>query len=282
MAVTPREQNEVDRANREGQPPVVFIHGLWLLASSWDPWSDSFREKGYATLTPGWPGDPETVEVARRTPSAFAGVSIGEVTDHLAAVIGKLQRKPILIGHSFGGLLAQKLAGEGRAAGSVAIDPAPFRGVLPLPLSALKASSPVLRNPANRNKAVTLTEEQFRYAFTNAVPEAEAKDLYERYAVACPGKPLFQAAFANINPKTEASVDTKNPDRGPLLIISGEHDHTVPWKIANASYHRYKDPNQTTEITEIKGRGHSLTIDSGWPEVADTALAFLARNGLAP
>jgi len=280
--MTAREQAEVDKANADGHQPVVFVHGLWLLANSWDPWRTLFEEKGYATLAPGWPDDPETVEAAHKDPEVFAGKSIGRITAYVADIIGTLNRKPVIIGHSFGGLLTQKLAGEGLAVGAVAIDPAPFRGVLPLPLSALKSSSPVLRNPANKKKAIALTYDQFRYAFANMVPEAEAHELYERYSVAGPGVPLFQAAFANVNPKTEASVDTKNPNRGPLLIISGENDHTVPWKIANASYKRYKDPNAVTEITEIKGRGHSLVIDSGWPEVADTALAFLDRNGLKP
>jgi len=256
------------------------VHGLWLLASSWDPWRALFEERGYATLAPGWPDDPETTEAARHDPSSFAGKGIGEVAEYHAGILRQLNRKPVIIGHSFGGLLAQKLAGMGLAAGAVAIDPAPFRGVLPLPFSALKAASPVLRNPANRNKSVALTYEQFRFAFANAVSEEEAHELYDTYAVAAPGVPLFQAALANINWNTEASVDTKNPDRGPLLIISGEKDNTVPPSIANASYKRYKDNPGTTEIKEIKDRGHSLTIDSGWPEVADTALDFLDRHGL--
>jgi non-heme chloroperoxidase len=260
----------------------VFVHGLWLLASSWDPWRALFEEKGYATLAPGWPDDPESTEAAHADPSVFAGKSIGQVTDYQAAIIRLLSRKPVIIGHSFGGLLAQKLAGMGLAAGAVAIDSAPFRGVLPLPISALKSGSPVLRNPGNRKKAVGLTYEQFRYAFANEVSEEEAHELYDKYSVAGPGVPLFQAAFANVNWNTEASVDTKNPQRGPLLIISGEKDHTVPWSIANASYKRYKDNPSPTEIKEIKGRGHSLTIDSGWREVAETSLDFLDRHGLKP
>ena len=277
---TTREQSEVDAANASERQPVVFVHGLWLLASSWDPWRALFEERGSATLAPGWPDDPETTEAARHDPSSFAGKGIGEVAEYHAGILRQLNRKPVIIGHSFGGLLAQKLAGMGLAAGAVAIDPAPFRGVLPLPFSALKAASPVLRNPANRNKSVALTYEQFRFAFANAVSEEEAHELYDTYAVAAPGVPLFQAALANINWNTEASVDTKNPDRGPLLIISGEKDNTVPPSIANASYKRYKDNPGTTEIKEIKDRGHSLTIDSGWPEVADTALDFLDRHGL--
>jgi len=271
------EAADVARANESGLQPVVFIHGLWLLPSSWDRWAALFEEAGFAALSPGWPDDPETVEEANANPEVFAGKSVGEVADHFETVIRGLDRKPAVIGHSFGGLMTQILAGRGCAAVSVAIDPAPFRGVLPLPISALKAGSPVLGNPANRNRAIPLTYDQFRYSFANAVSEEEAKELYETYAVPAPGKPLFQAATANINPWTEAKVDTKNPDRGPLLIISGEKDHTIPWALANAAYKKQAHNEGVTEITEIKGRGHALTIDSGWREVADSALSFVQR-----
>jgi pimeloyl-ACP methyl ester carboxylesterase len=275
--ITDHEAEQIDRANATGLQPVVFIHGLWLLPSSWDRWATVFEEAGFTALTPGWPDDPETVEEAKAHPEVFAGKSIGDVADHYSAVIGRLTRKPAVIGHSFGGLLTQIVAGRGLSAASVAIDPAPFRGVLPLPISALKAGSPVLGNPANRNRAIPLTYDQFRYAFANAVTEDEAKELYETFAVPAPGRPLFQAATANLNPWTEAKVDTDNPDRGPLLVISGEKDHTVPWALSNAAYKQQKDNPGVTEIVEIKGRGHALTIDSGWREVADTALAFVKR-----
>ncbi len=275
--ITGHEAEQIDRANATGLTPVVFIHGLWLLPSSWDRWAAVFEEAGFTALTPGWPDDPETVEEANAHPEVFAGKSVGDVADHYDAVIRRLERKPAVVGHSFGGLLTQNVAGRGLSAASVAIDPAPFRGVLPLPISALRAGSPVLSKPGNRNRAVPLTYDQFRYSFANAVTEDEAKALYETYAVPAPGKPLFQAATANLNPWTEAKVDTDNPDRGPLLIISGEKDHTVPWALSNAAYKQQKDNPGVTEITEIKGRGHALTIDSGWREVADTALAFVRR-----
>jgi pimeloyl-ACP methyl ester carboxylesterase len=268
---------QIDHANATDRTPVVFIHGLWLLPHSWDRWAAVFDEAGYAPLTPGWPDDPETVAEAKAHPEVFAGKTIGQIADHYAEVIGKLKKKPAVIGHSFGGLLTQILAGQGLSAVSVAIDPAPFRGVLPLPFSSLKAASPALRNPANRNRAIPLTYEQFRYAFANAVSEDEAKQLYETFAVPAPGAPLFQAAAENLNPWTEAKVDTKNPDRGPLLIISGEKDHTAPPAIAKASYENQKHNEGATEIVEIPGRGHSLTIDDGWREVADKALAFVKR-----
>jgi pimeloyl-ACP methyl ester carboxylesterase len=275
--VTAHEEQQVERANASELTPVVFVHGLWLLPSSWDRWAAVFAEAGYTTLTPGWPDDPETVEEAKAHPEVFARKTVKQVADHFADVIRKLTKKPAVIGHSFGGLVTQIIAGRGLAAASVAVDPAPFRGVLPLPISALKSSSPVLGNPANRNRAVPLTYEQFRFAFANAVSEEEAKELYETFAVPASGKPLFQAAGANLNPWTEAKVDSLNPSRGPLLIISGEKDHTVPWAIANASYKKQRRNHAVTEIVEIPNRGHALTIDSGWREVADTALAFVKR-----
>jgi len=276
-----RELAEVAAANTSGARPVVFVHGLWLLPSSWDPWRTHFEERGFATLAPDWPDDPATLDEARANPEVFAGKSVGMVAGHIAEVIGRLDRKPVVIGHSFGGLLAQKLAGMGITSGSVAIDPAPSRGVLPLPLSALRASFPVLGNPLNYRRAVLLTFEQFRYGFANAVPETEARVLYDTFHVPAPGRPLFQAATANVNPRTEASADARNPDRGPLLVISGGKDNIVPWALANAAYKRQqKQSSAPTEILEIEGRGHSLVIDKGWPEVADTALDFLGRHGL--
>ena len=271
------DEEQVDKANATGRTPVVFVHGLWLLPSSWDRWVTVFEEAGYASVTPGWPDDPPTVEEAKAHPEVFAHKTIAQVADHYADVIGRLKKKPAVIGHSFGGLMTQILAGRGLSAVSVAIDPAPFRGVLPLPYSSLKSASPVLGNPANRNRAIPLTYEQFRYGWANVLSEDEAKQLYETYSVPASGVPLFQAAAANLNPWTEAKVDTKNPDRGPLLIISGEKDNTVPWAIANASYKNQKHNEGVTEIVEMPNRGHSLVIDNGWREVADKALAFVKR-----
>ncbi|HKW70978.1 MAG TPA: alpha/beta hydrolase [Candidatus Dormibacteraeota bacterium] len=275
--ITEHEAEEVERANASGRVPVVFIHGLWLLPSSWDRWGEFFEEAGFTAVKPGWPDDPETVADARAHPEVFAGKTVGQVANHFDAVIRRLSKKPAVIGHSFGGLLTQIIAGRSLAAASVAIDPAPFRGVLPLPISALKAASPVLQNPTNWSKAIPLTYKQFRFAFANAVSEAEAKELYENCAVAAPGAPLFQAATANINPWTEVKVDTANPDRGPLLIIDGEKDNTVPWAIANASYKKQKRNPGVTEIKKVPGRGHALTIDGGWKDVAEVSLAFIKR-----
>lgn len=277
-AITDYESAQLTEANDSGRPVVVFVHGLWLLPNSWDRWRAIFEEAGYATLSPGWPDDPNTVEEANLHPETFAHKSVGDIADHFEEVISTLSSKPAIIGHSFGGLLTQILAGRGRSAVSVAIDPAPFRGVLPLPFSALKSSFPVLGNPANRGRAIPLTYEQFRYAFANAVTESEAHELFATYAVPGAGVPLFQAAAANLNPWTEAKVDTKNPKRGPLLILDGDLDHTVPWAIAKASYKRQKRNKAVTKIRRIEGRGHSLTIDHGWRDVADVSLKFVRQH----
>jgi len=275
--ISTHEEERVERANASGLVPVVFVHGLWLLPSSWERWAALFEEAGYTPLLPGWPDDPDTVAEANAHPEVFAKKTVGQVADHFENTIRRLTAKPAVIGHSFGGLLAQILAGRGLAAVSVAIDPAPFRGVLPLPISALRSAAPVLENPLNWNRAVPLSYDQFRYAFANAVPEDEARELYETFAVPASGAPIFQAATANLNPWTEVKVDTGNPDRGPLLIMSGEKDHTVPWAIANASFKKQRRNSGVTEIVEVPGRGHALTIDSGWREVAETALRFVQR-----
>ncbi|MCW2856470.1 MAG: alpha/beta hydrolase [Marmoricola sp.] len=278
--ITPREATQVRAVNESGKQPVVFVHGLWLLAGTWQPWRDEFEKRGFATVAVDWPDDPADVVSARANPEVFAGKRVGQVADHIGEVISGLSRKPVVIGHSFGGLLAQIVAGRGLAAATVAIDPAPARGVLPLPLSALKAASPVLMNPLNRGRAVTLSFEEFRYGFANAVSEAEARALYEAHHVAAPGRPLFQAAAGNFNPFSETKVDRSNPDRGPMLFISGEKDHIVPWAITNASFKAHRKNPAVTEIVEIPGRGHSLVFDAGWPEVAEAAFTFLGTQGV--
>jgi pimeloyl-ACP methyl ester carboxylesterase len=275
--ITRHEAAQIERANATTAQPIVFVHGLWLLPSSWDRWVTLFEEAGCITVTPGWPDDPETVTEARAHPERLAGTGIAEIADYEEAIIRRLERKPVIVGHSFGGLLTMILAGRGLAAASVAISPAPFRGVLPLPLPALRTAGVALRNPANWNRAVPLSFEQFRYSFANVVGEDEAKELYLGYSVPGAGEPLFQAASANLNPWTEAKVDSENPDRGPMLIISADSDHTVPWAIANAAYKKQKRNRSVTEIVKMTGRGHSLTIDAGWREVAEKALEFVKR-----
>ncbi len=276
-SISERESKEIEAANAFGSTPVVFIHGLWLLPSSWANWADFFKQAGYAPLTPDWPDDPETVEQARANPDVLAKKTLKQVADHTTDVIDSLDKKPVLMGHSTGGLLAQMLAGQGRSAATVAIDPGVFRGVLPLPRSVLRVVGPLLADPRNRGRALTLTFDQFKYGWANALDENEAKSLYDTFHVAGSGLSLVQMGNANLNPWTEAKVDTKNPDRGPLLIIDGEKDHTVPWAIANAAYKRQRHNTAVTEIVKMPNRGHSLTIDHGWREVAQTALDFVKR-----
>lgn len=276
--VTAAEQVEIERANASGLTPVVFVHGLWLLSSSWQRWRDLFEANGYTTIAPGWPDDPATVAEAFENPEVFAHKKVQAVTDHYLDAIRLLAKKPAVVGHSFGGLISQKIAGSGASVATVSIDNAPFRGILPLPISALRSSFPVLGNPANYGKAVALTFDQFKYGWANNLDEAEARELHETYHVPAPGLPLFQAAVSNFNPVSQTRVDAKNPDRGPLLIIAGENDHTVPLAVTEATFKLQSKHNPgVTEIERISGRGHSLVIDSGWKEVADVAVKFIQR-----
>ncbi|HWH20911.1 MAG TPA: alpha/beta hydrolase [Solirubrobacterales bacterium] len=275
--ITEYEAEQVKKANATGKQPVVFVHGLWLLPSSWDRWATVFKRAGYVTLTPGWPDDPETVAEAKEHPEALAHKTIGQIADHFDEVIQGLDKKPAVIGHSFGGLLAQILAGRGRSAATVAFDSAPFRGILPLPISTLKSGKPVLGNPANRGRAIPLTYDQFRYSFANTVSEDEAMELYNEFSVPGAGVPLFQAAAANLNPWTEAKVDHKNPDRGPMLIAYGSEDHVSPKAISEAIFKKQEKNKGVTEITEIEGSSHGLTIDHTWRKSCDTALGFVKR-----
>jgi pimeloyl-ACP methyl ester carboxylesterase len=260
--------------------PVIFIHGLWLHASSWQPWVDLFTELGYPASAPGWPGDADTVAETRARPEALAGHGIDDVVEHYAGIIGGLPARPIVVGHSFGGMIAQKLLGLDLAAAAVAIDAAQIKGVLPLPLSTLRSGFPVLGNPANSGRAVSLTAEQFRYAFGNAIGEQESQELYDRWSIPAPGKPLFEAAAANFNPHSPAKVDTGNESRGPLLLIAGGRDHTVPETIVRATLKQYRHSQAVTDIVDFPDKAHSLTIDSGWREVAETALSWLKEQNL--
>lgn len=260
--------------------PVLFIHGLWLHASSWDPWIERFREAGYDPQAPGWPGDGDTVEASRRDPDAIGDHGIDDVVAHFAGIIDALPAAPILVGHSFGGLIAQKLLGQDRALAAVAIDAAQIKGVLPVPLSALRATLPVFRNPANKHRAVSLTEEQFRFAFANAVSEDESRALHARWTIPAPGRPLFEAASANFDPHSPAKIDTANQDRGPLLLIASGKDHTVPESVTRSTLKQYRHSSAVTDIRTFPDRGHSLVVDSGWPEIAESCLTWLKENAL--
>src|SRR4051794_7061837 len=266
----------------EARPPVVLIHGLWIHPTAWEPWLDLFEEAGYAAHAPGWPGVPPSVAEARHNPDAIAGHGIDDVVEHYLTYIQTLPAKPILVGHSFGGMITEKLLGMGVAAAGVAIDAAQIKGVLPLPLSSLRSTLPVFQNPANRHRAVSLTEQQFRYAFGNAVSEEESARLYAQWAIPAPGRPLFEAAAANFSLHSPAAVDTGNEDRGPLLLVMGGRDHTVPEAITKSTLKQYSKSDAVTDLLELEDRGHSLTIDSGWREVANACLQWLEKQDLSP
>ena len=278
MPLTKKEIDEIEVANASGKTPVVFVHGLWLLSSSWRAWRDLFEDQGYATLAPGWPDDPETVEQAKADPDAFAGKMVRQVTEHYAEAIDALDQSPVVIGHSFGGLIAQKLAGESKNAVTVAIDPAQFKGVTALPPAALKAAAPALLRFNHTRHGVTLTWEQFAYGWTNALSDDEGRALYEDFHVPASSVPIFQAATANFNPFAETKVITDNHDRGPLLLVAGADDNTVPLAVVENEYRIQQKNVGNTELAIIPNRGHSLIIDSGWREVADTALAYVRRH----
>lgn len=280
-SISVRESDEIAAANASGKRPVVFVHGLWLLAESWNPWRDFFDAKGFATVAVDWPGDQPTTSLAHAHPESLDGTSIADVADHVAAVVAQLDVEPVLIGHSFGGLVVQMVAGRGVAAATVSIDPAPSQGVLPLPVSTIKSALPVLGNPFTFGRTVTLTFDQFRYGFANAVDETQARELYDAQHTPGPGRPLFQAATANFNPWAKTKVDKRNPERGPMLLITGEKDHIAPGVMTRAAFAKQRTNPSATELVEIPGAGHSLVIDDNRELVAQRSADFLARQGIS-
>ena len=260
--------------------PVVFVHGLWLHSESWANWIEFFRKNGYHASTADWPGESDSAEATRRNPKAVAGHGVTEIAEHVAAQLKGLPGKPILVGHSLGGWVVQKLLGQDLAAAAIAIDPAPIQGVWQIPFSALKATLPTIGNPLNYSGAVSLTETQFRYGFTNLLPQPEAHELYIKYAIPTPARPVFQAAAASLNPWAATRVNVANATRGPLLITSASEDHTVPPVLSRSALRVYRNSPAVTELKEFTGRGHSLTIDSGWRLVAEYCLTWLKGKGL--
>lgn len=260
--------------------PVVFVHGLWIHSAAWQRWLDLYRSAGYAPIAPGWPGDAATVQQTRGNSAAVANKGIDDITDGYAQIIDGLAAKPIVVGHSFGGLIAQKLLAAGVAAAAIAIDPGQIKGVKPLPFAQIRSGLPVLSRPGNKAKAVTLTKSQFRYGFGNAVSEEESDELFDAWTIPGPGKPLFEASAANFTKASPAAVDTRKRDRGPLLIIGGGKDHTVPEVVAKAAHTLYAGSGAVTDYRAFPDRGHSLVLDHGWREIADYTLTWLNAQGL--
>lgn len=260
--------------------PVMFIHGLWIHATAWQPWLDLFENSGYAVSAPGWPGERATVAQTRENPDGMKGIGIQQLIDHYAGIINTRGGiTPLVVGHSFGGLIAQKLLTDGLVAAAVAIDPAPIKGVKALPLAQLRSAFPVVGNPANRGRTVSLTAKQFHYAFGNTLSEEESNGLYEKWSIPGTGKPLFEAAGANFSRRSAAKVDTKKVHRGPLLLTSGTDDHVVPLKVTKEVAAKYSKSLAETTFHVFERRGHSLTIDRGWKDVAGVALDWLAAKG---
>jgi pimeloyl-ACP methyl ester carboxylesterase len=259
-------------------PPIVLIHGLWLNPRSWEGWKERFESSGYRVLAPAWPRMEGDVEDIRRDPSPLEGLGIAEIADHYARIVGDLDQPPIIIGHSFGGLMTELLLDRGLGAAGVALSPAPIKGVLRLPLAQLRAAFPVLRNPFDVNRTVELTPDQFRYAFTNTMTDEQAKAAYDRYQVPGPARPIFQGAVANFNPKAPSKVDFHKDDRPPLLIVGNDEDHTVPASVSKEAAHRLGKSKAVVEYKEYPGRPHFTAGAPGWEEVADYALEWATRH----
>jgi pimeloyl-ACP methyl ester carboxylesterase len=258
--------------------PVLFIHGLWVHASSWDPWAALFGREGYQPVVAGWPGDGPTVEATRRNGGELSGYGVGDVVAHYAGLVDAMPVRPLVIGHSFGGLVAQRLLDQGLASAAVAIDPAPIRGVTKLPLSQIRSTLPVLKSPKNRDAAITLSERQFRYAIANAIPRTEARELYHRYAIPAPGKPLFELVAARKDPTSPTRVDLTNDRRGPLLIIGGGRDHIVAESVSRQAAGLQSASGAVTDYHVFADRGHSLVMDSRWREVAEYVLGWASAH----
>lgn len=259
---------------------VIFIHGLWLAKESWQPWRALFEEQGYETSAPGWPGEGDSIEVTRQYPASQAGIGIADVVDHYARLLPPVEQRPVVVAHSFGGLIAQILLDQELISGAVAVSPAPIRGVHTLPFAQLRSALPVLKSRRNRDRAKALTRRQFRYGFGNAVSASVSDELWRRWSIPSPGRPLFEVASANRHPTSPASVNTQNSTRGPLLFIAAGRDHTVPEVTTRAAYDLYASSRAVTELRVFPDRGHSLTIDPEWRAVADGVLQWLGTQDL--
>lgn len=281
-SLSARELEEIEVANRSGRPVVVFVHGMFTHASSWSPWRSLFEGAGYATIAPGWPDEPESVAEARAGLGRARCQDLHAVLEHLRAVLALLDRKPALVGHCAGGWIVQRLASEALASVTVAMQPTPFRGIVQTPVSAVRSTLPVVARPRHYRHAMSLTFEQFRYSWANAVSVDEARLLYERHHAPAPGAALFQSAMANLSPWSPVRIDLDAPERGPLLLVAGTEDRQATWSLTHAAYRRHQRNPHPTEIVEMANRGHTMPYDQGWAEVAALALTFIERHVPTP
>jgi pimeloyl-ACP methyl ester carboxylesterase len=262
--------------------PIVLIHGFWVTPRSWEDWIAHYESKGHRVLAPAYPGFEVEVEALNADPTPIEQLTVPAVVEHLESVVGELDTPPILMGHSAGGVFTQLLLDRGYGAAAVAMNSAPTEGVKVVPLSQLKAGFPVLKNPANRHRAVGLTYEQWRYAFTNTFSEEESRRLYERYHIPASGAVFWGSALANIHPgKDDTHVNYKNDARAPLLFISGSEDHLMPPKVQRSNAKHYKSAT-ITEVKEYEGKAHLLPSQEGWEEIADYALEWALSHAAEP
>ena len=251
---------------------IVLIHGLWMNALSWENWVERYRARGFDVVAKSWPGLDGDFQALRQNHAAIDNLGLGEVADYYEAIVKALPEPPILMGHSMGGVVVQVLLDRGLGVAGVAVDPGPLKGVLALPISALRSAFPVLKNPANNHRAVMLSPEEFHYAFTNTLSPAASQAAYDRYAVPGPGRVLFQAALANFNPRAVTRVDFHNDSRAPLLLIAGGDDHVAPPAVTKAEAKLQGKSQALTAYKEFPGRSHFTVGQPGWEEVADFAL----------
>jgi pimeloyl-ACP methyl ester carboxylesterase len=261
---------------------IVLIHGLWMTPRSWEHWIDRYESSGYRVLAPAYPGLEVEVEALRADPSPIEALTVPGTVEHLEGIIRELETPPIIMGHSFGGVLTQILLDHGFGAAGVAIDSVPAEGVKVVPLSQIKATFPVLNNPANRHRAVPFTREQFHYAFTNTLSEEESAQVYERYHIPTPGSWVWGGILANLMPGHQDTwVNFENNDRAPLLFIAGGEDHIMPASVNKSNAKRYEKSSALTEYKEFPGRSHFTVGQDGWEEVADHALTWAIEHATA-
>jgi non-heme chloroperoxidase len=267
-----------DAAPATPRQTIVLIHGLWLTPLSWEGWKQRFESRGHQVLAPAWPGLEGSVEELRANTAPYERLGVKEIADHYDRIVRGLERPPIVMGHSFGGLITQLLLDRGLGAAGVAVHPAPIKGVLGLPFSQLKVAWVALKSPANRHKAQMLTPEQFHYGFTNTMTLEQSRPIYDRLAVPGPGRTLFQAGLANFNPNAVTKVNRHNSSRAPLLMLAGGKDHTVPASTVRAAYKLQKKSGAVTEIEEYPERSHFTVGQDGWEAVADHALDWAVAH----